>query len=90
MIKNYMELLVDEIYNEVKSLYGNCNIDDCTHDIKIMALNNLPPVYFKYDESEGVKKAFLLERQRRITVLAKVAEAADLVCSTCTVKKTNK
>lgn len=86
MIQNYMELLVDEIYNEVKSLYGDCNIDDCIHDIKSMALNNLPPAYFKYDESEAIKKAFLLERQRRITVLAKVAEAADLVCSHCTLK----
>ena len=87
MIKNYMELLVDEIYNEVKSLYGDCNIDDCIHDIKSMALNNLPPVYFKYDASEGEKKAFLLQRQRRITVLTKVAEAADQVCSKCTLKK---
>ena len=87
MIQNYMELLVDEIYNEVKYIYGNCNIDNCIHDIKSMALNNLPPVYFKYDESEAIKKAFLLERQRRITVLAKVAEAADLVCSKCTSKK---
>lgn len=86
MIQNYMELLVDEIYNEVKSLYGNCNIDNCIHDIKSMALNNLPPAYFKYDESEAIKKAFLLERQRRITVLAKVAEAADLVCSNCTLE----
>lgn len=87
MIKNYMELLVDEIYDEVKSLYGNCNIDDCTHDIKTMALNNLPPVYFKYDVAEGEKKAFLLERQRRITVLSRVAEAANLVCSKCTLQK---
>ena len=87
MLINYMELLVDEIYNEVKYLYGNCNLDDCTHDIKAYALNHLPPVYFKYDASEGEKKAFLLQRQRRITVLAKVAEAADLVCSECSLKK---
>ena len=86
MIKNYMELLVDEVYNEVKGLYGNCNIDDCVHDIKSIALNSLPPVYFKHDVSDAEKKAFLLERQRRITVLAKVAEAADLVCSKCTIK----
>lgn len=87
MIKNYMELLVDEVYNEVKGLYGNCNVDNCVHDIKSMALNSLPPVYFKYDAAEGEKKAFLLERQRRITVLARVAEAADLVCSKCTLEK---
>ncbi len=87
MVQNYMELLVDEIYNEVKSLYGNCNVNNCIHDIKSMALNNLPPAYFKYDESEAIKKAFLLERQRRITVLAKVAEAANLICSNCNLKE---
>lgn len=87
MIKNYMELLVDEVYNEVKSLYGNCNINDCIHNIKSIALNNLAPVYFKYDASEAEKKAFLLQRQRRIAVLAKVAEAADSICSNCSLKK---
>lgn len=86
MIKNYMELLVDEIYNEVKVLYGNCNNKECEHDIKSAALNNLSAVYFRYDATEGEKKAFLLERQRRITVLAKVAEAADAVCLVCTKK----
>lgn len=87
MLQNYMELLVDEIYNEVKYIYGDCNIEDCMHDIKSMALNNLPPVYFNHDVSEGEKKAFLLERQRRITVLAKVAEAANFICSGCTLKR---
>lgn len=86
MVQNYMELLVDEIYNEVKSLYVHCKIDECVDDIKSMALNNLPPAYFSSEESEGVKKAFLLERQRRITVLAKVAEAADYICSRCSIK----
>lgn len=86
MIKNYMELLVDEIYNEVKILYGNCNNPKCEHDIKSTALNNLSASYFSYDASEGEKKAFLLERQRRITVLAKVAEAAESVCLVCNKK----
>lgn len=82
MVKNYMELLVDEVYQEIRPLYSNCNIDPCVHDIKSMALNNLPPAYFKENISEGEKKAFLLDRQRRISVLAKVAQAADYICST--------
>lgn len=86
MIKNYMEILVDEIYNEIKNLYGNCDIEECKHNIKSMALNNLPPAYFNLNASEASKKAFLLERQRRITVLAKVAEAADSICSKCSKK----
>lgn len=83
MIKNYMELLVDEIYNEIRVLYKDCISEECEHDIKSTALNNLSTAYFGFDTSEGEKKAFLLERQRRITVLAKVAEAADTICLTC-------
>lgn len=87
MIKNYMELLVDEIFHEIKGSYKVCNEKRCIHDIKSTALNNLPTAYFKYDATEADKKAFLLERQRRISVLAKVAEAADIVCSKCPKKQ---
>lgn len=87
MVKNYMELLVNEVYNEVKPIYGNCNREDCVHNIKSLALNNLPTAYFKYNTSDAEKKAFLLERQRRITVLAKVAEAAEEICAPCRLKE---
>lgn len=83
MIKNYMEVLVDEIFNEVNYSYNLCNSDKCLHDIKSIALNNLPVTYFKFETSEAEKKAFLLNRQRRISVLAKVAEATDIVCGNC-------
>lgn len=87
LIKNYMEFLVDEIFREMKHSYKICNNEKCEHNIKSIALNNLPPAYFKYDETEAIKKAFLLERQRRISVLAKVAEASDIVCSECSKKQ---
>lgn len=87
MIKNYMEVLVDEIFREMKHSYKICNDEKCEHDIKSIALNNLPPAYFKYDATEAVKKAFLLERQRRISVLAKVAEASEIICSECSRKQ---
>ena len=83
MMKNYMELLVDEVYNEVKDLYGDCYNERCSHNIKAKALNNLPTCYFQYNTPESDKKAFLLQRQRRISVLAKVAEAAKSVCNEC-------
>ncbi len=83
MVKNYMELLVDEIFQEVKLIYDKCMDEGCIHDIKSMSLNNLPPIYFSYDTHASEKKAFLLDRQRRITVLAKIAESADIVCSRC-------
>ncbi len=46
MLKNYMEILVDEVYSEVKNKYSICQCEKYTKDIKSIALNNLPPVYF--------------------------------------------
>ena len=83
IMKNYMEVLVDEIFKEVQTLYDECLSEKCIHDIKALALNNLPTYYLSYEANESEKKAFLLDRQRRITVLAQIADAADLICSTC-------
>ena len=83
MIKNYMEILVDEVYNEVKNKYRLCDDKDYAIDIKSIALNGLPPVYFLSNVTDGEKKAFLLDRQRKITVLAKITEAVEIVSKQC-------
>lgn len=79
MIKNYMEVLVKDILNEVIKNYKICKCEKCLDDIQSIALNNLGPVYFLSHVNSGEKTAFLLDRQRRITVLAKVIEAIELV-----------
>ncbi|KNF09809.1 late competence development protein ComFB [Gottschalkia purinilytica] len=82
MILNYMEVLVKDILNELKYSHNMSESnDEKLQNIQIIALNNLPPMYFSSNVSEAEKKAFLLDRQRRITVLAKVAEAIDVVCN---------
>lgn len=81
LIKNYMEDIVNDIYKDIKKIYNYCDNESFEHDVKTIALNNLPPAYFESDVDEGYIIAFLLDRQRRISVLAKVAEAADLVQS---------
>ena len=83
MLKNYMEILADQIFDEVKNKYNICQDKNCADDIKSITLNDLAPVYFLSSVSEGEKKAFLLDRQRKITVLAKITEAVDLVCGKC-------
>lgn len=83
MIKNYTEVLVDEIYNEMKSALDDCHSKKCEHNIKSMALNDLPASYFDFDSTEADIKAYLLDRQRRITVLTKVAEASEIICNDC-------
>lgn len=79
-MKNYMEILVDEIYNEIKDKYIICKKKVYEKDIKSIALNNLPPVYFLSFVSEGEKQAFLVNRQQRISVLSKLTEAIDILC----------
>ncbi|HSH36160.1 late competence development ComFB family protein [Schnuerera sp.] len=79
-----MEVLVDEIYEETKQNYPSCKCANYDNDVKSIALNNLPPVYFLSTVSEGEKKAFLLDRQRRITVLAALTQAKGLLCTKCT------
>lgn len=79
MPRNYMELLVSEALDDMLENYDICTCDDCLNDIKSIALNNLPPVYFLSSIDKGKRKAFLLNRQRKISVLAKVAEAVKIV-----------
>ncbi|HHV38491.1 MAG TPA: late competence development ComFB family protein [Tepidimicrobium sp.] len=78
-----MEILVDEVYNEVKNQYEVCQYDNCTDDIKAIALNALPPAYFPSYVDEGERKSFLLNRQMKITALAKITEAAQIVAQRC-------
>ncbi|NMA85775.1 MAG: late competence development ComFB family protein [Tissierellia bacterium] len=83
MLENYMEILVNEVYSEVNDVYNICHSPKCERDIKSIALNNLPPMYFLSSVSEGEKKAFLVDRQRKITVLTKLTEAVEIVCDDC-------
>ncbi|MFS8541124.1 MAG: late competence development ComFB family protein [Tissierellales bacterium] len=83
MIKNYMEILVDEIFDEISKNYKICTNETCIDDIKSVALNNLQPQYFTSDVSESEKKAFLLDKQRRIAVMASIISAKETVCKNC-------
>lgn len=74
-----MEILVDEIISEVIGMYDICKCDECIDDIRSISLNNLVPEYFVSSVDESEKKAFLLDRQRRISVLTKVIEAIEIV-----------
>lgn len=58
MIKNYMEILVDEVYSEIKGSYKKCICPNYDTDIKSIALNNLTPKYFLSSDSEGKKRLF--------------------------------
>jgi competence protein ComFB len=83
MIKNYMEILVDEIFDEIRTNYKICDNKTCIDDIKSVALNNLQPQYFTSTATDSEKMAFLLDKQRRITVMASIISAKETVCKNC-------
>ncbi|MBV1821364.1 late competence development ComFB family protein, partial [Coprococcus sp. MSK.21.13] len=46
MIKNYMEVIVDDLFPTIVDEYMDiCKCDKCIDDIKAIALNNLEPIY---------------------------------------------
>lgn len=79
MVKNYMEILVDEVYEEIKDSFQECECAEFENNIKSIALNNLQPAYFTSSVNDAKKKAFLLDKQTRINVVAKLAEARDIL-----------
>lgn len=79
-----MEVLVEGISQELKNSFKKeftCDYETLVYDIKAYALNNLTPMYFASDVSDGQKKAFLLDKQKRIEVTAKLAEAYRIICT---------
>ena len=55
MIKNYSEIAVDEIFNELISQQAKtnpnlCVCERCQDDMKALALSNLPPHYVVADK----------------------------------------
>lgn len=79
MVKNYMEILVSEVFNDIKNDYDICKDDECIDDIKSITLNNLPCAYFDSSVDYSKRKTFLLDRQNRIDVLAKLVDAINIV-----------
>jgi len=78
-----MEILVDQVFDEISKNYEICNNESCIDDIKSIALNNLEPKYFTSKDSSSERVAFLLDKQRRITVTAAIIQAQKKVCKQC-------
>ena len=71
-VRNYYEHLV---YAEVKQRLQNQNNDDTSlEDVACIALNHLPPRYFRHE----VDFAFYLSPVERQEIFDKVSKAVDL------------
>ncbi len=61
MYKNYVEVVVDEIFDQLMSEYvkktpGVCACDKCKEDIKALALNSIPPQYVVGEKGSILKR----------------------------------
>jgi competence protein ComFB len=77
VLKNYMEILVFQVINEV---LGNsdqeiCKCEDCRLDIAAMALNNLSPRYFASEKGEIFSKLSLSHLAAKTEVITQVTKA---------------
>ncbi|OHW61836.1 late competence development protein ComFB [Andreesenia angusta] len=80
-LKNYMETLVDELMVNVLRDY------DCPYkeeerfkmDIKAIALNNLPTMYYVSHRGEAYNKVKMLEPQFKLSIIQEIVKAVEIV-----------
>lgn len=84
MIKNYIELAVEEMVDDVlknyaKSNPGTCICTRCRLDIMAIALNNLPTRYVVTDEGGIYTKVAIEQVAGRAQVVAAILNSIKLV-----------
>ena len=82
MTGNYTEILVREVLSEYIKYNEICECNVCREDIVRTVLNKLPPKYFLSFNSEGERKAFLLDKQLRLQALVEITAAVSQLCNT--------
>lgn len=83
MVKNYMEILVDECLPEVledEEKYGEvCKCSSCIAAIKAEVLNAMPPFYVTCKTGEVYGQYSLKVQQKRADMLAEITRAVEKV-----------
>ncbi|MEG6522052.1 late competence development ComFB family protein [Desulfotomaculum sp. 1211_IL3151] len=84
MIKNYIELAVEEMLDDLLSKYaekkpGTCTCDRCRSDIMAIALNSLPTRYVVTDKGSIFTKVAMEQIGGRAQVIAAILNAIKLV-----------
>ena len=79
-LKNYMEVLVDEILPSMLLKEEEiCKCEKCVLDIKAIALNRLPAKYIVSDIGEIYRRYDELGKQLEIDVVEAILRAIELV-----------
>ncbi|NBG89385.1 late competence development ComFB family protein [Isachenkonia alkalipeptolytica] len=80
MIKNYMEILVEEHLSEViKDQEHIQNCEKCQEDVQAIALNNLKPMYVVTEKGSLYAKVNEFSLQFKSDVLRELIRAAEKV-----------
>lgn len=84
MIRNFIELAVEEMLDEVIKQYasknpGICNCQRCRLDVMALALNNLPTRYVVTDEGGIYTKVSMELIGGRAQVVAAITNAIQIV-----------
>ncbi|WP_017413760.1 late competence development ComFB family protein [Clostridium tunisiense] len=80
MVKNYMEIVVDNILKKILPDYSNlCKCEKCCDDIKAIALNNLKPIYVVTNAGNLYAKVNELEIQFSTDIVKELVKAIDIV-----------
>lgn len=84
MIKNYIELAVEEMLDDLLSKYaeknpGTCSCTRCRLDIMAIALNNLPTRYVVTDKGSIFTKVSMEQIGGRAQVAAAILNAIKIV-----------
>lgn len=83
MIKNYTEVVVDEVFSDLLKTEGEgffaCTCEVCVDSIKAIALNKLKPFYITCKVGEVFGKYKIKEFQLKTDVVTEIVKAKDTV-----------
>lgn len=80
MLKNYIEVIVDNLLITILNEYDNiCKCSKCIDDIKAIALNNVKPFYVATEEGFTYAKINELHPQFKTTIISEITKAIEIV-----------
>ena len=78
-LKNYMEILVEQMFNLTTQDMDICKCDRCRLDIMAIVLNNIKPKYIVGDDTYLYVKLSLFEQQFSTDIVAAITKGAMIV-----------
>lgn len=79
VIRNYMEICVQEMLPTILKEINSCACEKCTLDILAISLNSLKPKYVVTKRGELYSKLAMLRHQFDVDIIAAITKAAVIV-----------